>query len=138
MTATQKHAWFNLAVVAFSVLTVAVLAPVLGPRRAMGGLGMLGLMGFGVLFFRKRPGSVVTDERDAQIRLRALMLTSALVWIVYVETCVFVPWFYYGEHGAVPVVVIQASVLVAWIFVTVVDSVATLVLYARGGGSDAA
>jgi hypothetical protein len=133
MTATQKHAWFNLAVVALSVLTVAALMPVLGPRRAMGGLGLLGLMGFGVLFYRKRPGRVVADERDAQIRLRSLMLTSALFWIVFVETCVFVPWFYYGEGGAVPVVVIQASVVVAWIIITVVDSVATLVQYARGG-----
>jgi hypothetical protein len=133
MTATQKHAWFNLAVVALSVLTVAALVPVLGPRRAMGGLGLLGLLGFGMLFFRKRPGVVVADERDAQIRLRALMLTSALFWIIFVETCVFLPWFYYGEQGAVPVVVIQGSVLVWWLIVTVVDSVATLVLYSRGG-----
>jgi hypothetical protein len=49
MTAAQKHAWFNLVVVALSVVTVLILVPVLGPG-AQGGFGLLGLLGFGSLF----------------------------------------------------------------------------------------
>lgn len=136
MTAPQKHAWFTVAVVALSVLAVMALVPLLGFRRAMGGLGLLGLLGFGVVFYRKRPGQVVTDERDVEIQRRSLMLTSAVFWVVFVEVCVFMPWFYYGEQGAVPVWVVQSGVVVAWIVVSLIWSVATLVQYGRGG-SDA-
>jgi hypothetical protein len=137
MSAAQKLAWFTLAVVGLSVAAVAALVPVLGMRRAMGGFGLLGLLGLGVLFYRKRPGQVVSDERDAEIQRRSLMITAAVFWVVFVEVSVFLPWYYYGERGAVPVDVVQWSVVVAWIFVSLIYSVATLVQYGRGG-SDAA
>ena len=98
MTSPQKHAWFTLAVVALSVLAVVALVPLLGFRRAMGGFGLLGLLGFGPVFYRKRPGQVVTDERDVAIQRRSLIITYAVFWVVFVEVCVFVPWFYYGEQ----------------------------------------
>lgn len=137
MTAAQKHAWFTLAVVALSVLTVVALVPILGFRRAMGGFGLLGMLGFGVVFYRKRPGQVMFDERDADIQRRSLIITAAVFWVIFVEVCVFLPWYYYGERGAVPVAVVQSSVWIAWIIVSLIYTVATLVQYGRGG-SDAA
>jgi len=137
MTATQKHAWFNLAVIALTLLTVMTLVPILGVRRAMGGFGLLGLLGFGFLVYRRRPGQVVVDERDAEIQRRSLMISAAVFWVIFVEACVFLPWFYYGERGAVPVEVVQWSVMIAWITITLIHSVATLIQYGRGG-SDAA
>jgi hypothetical protein len=137
MSAAQKHAWFTLVVVALSVVAVAGLVPILGVRRATGGFGLLGILGLGALFYRKRPGRVVSDERDADIQRRSLIITAAVFWVVFVEVCVFAPWLYYGAEGAVPVGVVQWSVLVAWIFVSLIYSVATLLQYGRGG-SDAA
>lgn len=137
MTAAQKHAWFTVAVVCLSVLVAGMLVPFLGFRRSMGGFGLLGLLGFGPLFYRKRPGQVVMDERDYAIQMRSLMITAAVFWVFLVEACVFLPWYYYGAEGAVPVWVVQGSVWVAWIVVSLIYSVATLVQYGRGG-TDAA
>jgi hypothetical protein len=53
MTPAQKLAWFNLAVVVLTVVTVLILIPVLGPG-AQGGFGLLGLLGLGPLFFRPK------------------------------------------------------------------------------------
>jgi hypothetical protein len=133
MTPTQKHAWFNLAVVVLSVVTVVALVPVLGLQRAQGGFGWLGLLGFGVLFYRKRAGQVVADERDRGIRMRSMMIAYSVFWVAFVLTSVLLPPYSYGAHGAVPVAVVQASVWFWFILVTVIESVATLVQYGRGG-----
>ena len=106
MTAAQKHAWFTLAVVVLSILAVMALVPILGFRRASGGFGLLGMLGFGVVFYWKRPGQVVLDERDADIQRRSLIITAAVFWVVFIEVCVFLPWYFYGERGAVPVAVV--------------------------------
>src|SRR4051794_27603950 len=98
MTSTQKHAWFNLAVITLCLLTVFTLVPVLGSVRAQGGFGLLGLLGFGYLFYRKKPGAVVIDERDALIRRRSWALASALFWVAFVLACVLSP-VYYGSRG---------------------------------------
>jgi hypothetical protein len=137
MSAAQKHAWFTVVVVGLSIIAMGVLVPWLGFHRATGGASVLGLLGLGPLFYRKRPGQVVVDERDAAIQRRSLLITAAVFWVVLVEACVFLPWFYYGAEGAVPVWVVQSSVLVAWIIVSLIYSAATLVQYGRGG-SDAA
>lgn len=137
MLASQKHAWFTVAVVLSSVVAVAALVPVLGLPRATGAFGLLGVLGFGPLFYRKRPGEVVTDERDAMIQRRSLAITAAVFWVLFVEFCVFAPWFYYGSDGAVPVWMVQSSVLVAWVVVSLTYSVATLCQYGWGG-ADAA
>src|ERR1700730_5327130 len=113
MSRMQKFAWFNLAVIALTLLVVLSLLPFLG-YRAMGGLGCLGLIGFGPLFFRKKPGTVLTDERDHLIQWRSWILAYALFWVVFVLTAVFLSAFIYGQDGAVPVSVVQMSV--AWGF----------------------
>ena len=129
MTSTQKQAWFNLAVIAVCLLTVLVLALTLGLRRAQGGVGILGLMGLSYFFVRKRPGAVVTDERDAWIRLRSLMIASLIAWVAFVLVCTFLAPALYGDHGAVPVEVVQMSVWIGFILVAAVDAIATLVQY---------
>jgi hypothetical protein len=132
MTPLQKQAWFNLAVIALCVLTVAAMVPMLGLRKAQGGMGWLGLLAFGVVFVRKRPGRVVADERDEQIRDRSLTVAYAVFWVVFVLSCVFLVPAVYGEHGAVPVEVVQGSVGVGFLLVITIESIATLLRYGRG------
>jgi hypothetical protein len=133
MNASQKLAWFNLAVVVFTGAAVLALLPVLG-RGALGGFGLLGLLGFGVLFYRRRHGQVLSDERDALIQKRSWLLAYTVFWVVFVLAAALLAPAVYGEEGGVPVVVAQASVFCAWMLVLAVASVATLVQYAGGAG----
>src|SRR4051794_4342372 len=101
VSALQKFAWFNLAVIALTVGTVAALFPLLG-SRALGGTGFLGLLGLGVLFFRRRPGQVLLDERDHLIQQRSWVLAHATFWVVYVLAAALLAPAVYGSDGGVP------------------------------------
>jgi hypothetical protein len=137
MSASQKLAWFNLIVVAASLIAVSALTPVMGLKAAQGGFGILGLLGFGPLFYRKKPGVVVGDERDALINARSWLIAYAAFWLVFVAVCVAATPFYFGSTGAVPVVLVQVSVWYGLVIVVGVASLATLIQY-RWGGPDAA
>jgi hypothetical protein len=131
----QKYAWFNLAVIGWTIVVVLALIPVLG-KGALGGSGFLGLLGFGYLFFRKKPGKVLTDERDQLIQLRSAILAYAILWIAYVLAAVLLSPLIYGQDGVVPVWVVQISAFGGFILVYAVMSIAILVQYA-GGTKDA-
>ena len=135
MSRIQKFAWFNLAVIALTLLVVLSLLPFMG-YRAMGGLGCLGLMGFGPLFFRQKPGQVVADERDQLIQGRSWIFAYAMFWVVFVFVAVVLSAVVYGEDGAVPVTVVRLSVAWAFMLVYALASIAVLVQYV-GGSSDA-
>jgi hypothetical protein len=134
MSPMQRFAWFNLAVIALTMLVVFSLLPFMG-YRAMGGLGCLGLIGFGPYFFRKRAGQVVADERDALIQQRSWVLAYALFWVVFVLVAVFLSAVVYGWDGAIPVSVVQLSVAWGFMLVYALASIAILVQYA-GGAKD--
>jgi hypothetical protein len=135
VSALQKFAWFNLAVIALTIVAVLVLLPLLG-KGALGGFGLLGLLGFGPFFFRKKPGQVVTDERDQLIQRRSWVLAYSLFWVVFVLAAVVLSAVVYGEDGAVPVSVLRWSVFCGLMFVYALGSIAILVQYA-GGSRDA-
>lgn len=135
MSAMQKFAWFNLIVIALTLVVVLSLLPFLG-KGALGGSGFLGLIGFGPLFFRKKPGQVLTDERDALINLRSWILAYALFWVIFVLAAAILSPLVYGQEGAVPVWVVQISVFCFFMLVYALASVAILVQYA-GGAKDA-
>ena len=134
MSALQKFAWFNLAVIALTLVAVFSLLPFLG-KGALGGFGFLGFIGFGPLFFRKKPGQVVTDERDHLIQARSWILAYALFWVAFVLAAVFLSAVIYGEDGAVPVSVLRWSVALGFMLVYGLASIAILVQYA-GGSKD--
>jgi hypothetical protein len=135
MSAMQKWAWFNLAVITVTLVAVVSLLPFLG-KGALGGFGFLGLLGFGPLFFRKKPGQVLTDERDQLIQRRSWVLAYSLFWVAFVLAAVVLSAVVYGQEGAVPVWVVQSSVFCGFMLVYALASVAILVQYA-GGSRDA-
>jgi len=135
MSAMQKFAWFNLVVIALTLVVVLSLLPFLG-KAALGGSGFLGLMGFGPLYFRKKPGQVLTDERDTLINLRSWIVAYALFWVVFVLAAALLSPLVYGQEGAVPVWVVQISVFFFFMLVYALASIAILVQY-DGGSRDA-
>jgi hypothetical protein len=135
MSAMQKWAWFNLAVIALTLVAVFSLLPLLG-QGALGGFGFLGLIGFGPFFFRKKPGQVLTDERDTLIQQRSWVLAYCLFWVVFVLSAALLSPLVYGQEGAVPVWVVQSSVFCGFMLVYALASIAILVQYA-GGSRDA-
>jgi hypothetical protein len=131
MCATQKEAWFSLAVIGLALVVVVVLIPVLGFHRATSGFGALGLLGLSPLFYRKKHGRVVADERDAAIQRRAGTLAYAVFYLIVIIACIAAPRFY-GDDGSVPVRVVQASLWWLFSLTFAARSLATLVQYGRG------
>jgi hypothetical protein len=134
MSALQKFAWFNLAIIAVTAVAVGALLPFLG-RAALGCFGFLGFLGLGPLFFIRKRGHVVMDERDLEIQRRAWIVAYSIFWVIYVLAAVALTLAVYGEDGSVPVWVVQSSVFVAFMVVQALGSVAILVQY--GGARDA-
>lgn len=131
MCALQKFAWFNLAVIVLTIVTVLALVPFLG-KGALGGLGLLGLLGCGVFYFRTKQGQVVMDERDQLIQLRSWIVAYALFWVALVLAAALLSPLVYGQDGAVPVWVIQIGVFCSLMLVYALSSIAILVQYAGG------
>jgi hypothetical protein len=131
MNASQREAWFNLVVVLSALAMVTALVPFLG-KGAMGGFGLLGFLGLSPVFFRKRHGAVVLDERDTQIRLRSQFCAHLVVWLLFVLAAMTAPAVY-GWDGSVPVAMVMASVFCGMMVLYAVSSLATLIQYGRGG-----
>ena len=112
-----------------TLVAVLALFPFIG-NRALGGLGLLGLIGLGAFFFRKKPGQVLIDERDTLIHRRSWILAYSLFWVVFVLAAVFLSRVVYGQDGAVPVSVVQMSVAWGIMLVYALASIAILVQYA--------
>jgi hypothetical protein len=130
VSAFQKVAWFNLAVVAATLVVVVALIPVLGTTRAHGGFGLLGLLGFAPLFLL-RGGQVLGDERDLMIVGRAGLIAFWIFWLAFVAACMSLPAVY-GWDGLVPVSVVLSGVWCGVMVVVGVGAVATLVMYQLG------
>ena len=131
MCQTQKEALFNLVVIALAITTVGLLYPILG-RAALGGLGLLGFLGLAPMFYRKRRGQVIADERDNLIRIRSMILAYSVFWLAFVGSTML-SFVVYGFDGAVPVTVIANAVWIGFMLVVGTQAIATLVQYARGG-----
>ncbi len=132
MTLQQKVAWFNLSVAILAIAAYAILLPFLGPWRAMGAFGILGLAGFsGVLYFlEKRKGHIVGDERDTTIARKALIIAQSTHWVILIAAFVITVYFV-GDHGTISMQALSLVVWAAFCAYLIINSAAMLVLYAR-------
>jgi hypothetical protein len=140
----QKAAWFNLIVcgaVAVSYpIVVSLMAwfsdmPLLklmtGPAASI--FGFVGLCGLTGLFFKKRDGTAVLDERDHMIAAKAWQVGMGAVWGKFVLVSV-VAWIvmYYGmhmEYVTIPVEMPPVLVFAGAIIFIIARSTATLHFY---------
>ena len=132
MSAQQKHAWLNLVVATVSMLAYFALWPLIGPWRAMGAFGLLGFAGFGAFFYfkGKKTGRVVSDERDQMIGLKAYAIAKSVVWVSLI-VAFLVALRFFGEDGSIPIRGLGMVVWWAFCVLLIVQSLTTLILYAR-------
>ena len=137
MNREQKIAWFSLIMVmlalGLSLIAVAVLHLSYGlpMRRASGGLGFIGIMGFsalGPLLFKQERDKVKMDERDLLIKNKATMAAYCGFWPVFVIAAM-APFFIYGPSGMVSVKYLCWMVFGGMFVVILVQSLVTLQEY---------
>ena len=132
----EKHAWFNLVVLVIAVAVFLILIPLLGVRPAVGAFGLLGLLGFGFLFYRKKQGrpGVIIDERDQFIQRRSVIIAHAVFWVLFVLTCMLL-WGINLDKGTITVEIFPMMLVSSWIIVTLVYSVTMLIMYRKERGN---
>jgi len=137
MNRAQKMARFTLIVtliaLMLSLIAVAVLYLVVGLplRRATGGFGFIGIMGFSALaplLFKKDKGKVKLDERDLLIKNKAMLAAYYGFWPIFVIAAM-APFFIYGPDGMVSVKYLCRMVFGGMFIVILVQSLVTLQEY---------
>jgi hypothetical protein len=138
MNRYQKIAWFNLIVIAATViLTSGVIAVEFCIRGystiAWWFVGLLALLKFTPRLFKKpqSPGGVVSDERDELILKRAVSYAWSAFWFAFVALT-FLSFLVVGPRNSVPTIALPLMALGAGLFLKVACSVAILVQYGRG------
>jgi hypothetical protein len=141
MNRYQKIAWFNLIVIAATVIVTATAIAVefhvrgystVGPLF----VGILVLLKFTPRMFRKpqSDSGVVSDERDDRIVTRANSYAWLIFWWVFVGSC-FLLFFLIGPENSVPTIALPLIALGGGLVHKIACSVAILVQYGRGGNS---
>ena len=132
MLRQERSAWLSLSIIGLAGATFCVLLFVLGIHRASGAFGLLGLSGLIPAVTRAdRRSNVVFDERDAMIQANSVRIAYAVFWILFVGASMGL-WVSYEGRGTLPVQILPMFPLMGWVVVTLTQSIATLVQYARG------
>ena len=100
-------------------------------RRAAGGFGFFGIMGFSglaPLLFKKDTGKVKLDERDLLIKNKAMLAAYFSFWPVFVIAAM-APFCVYGPDGMVSVKYLCSMVFGGMFIVILVHSLVTLQEY---------
>ena len=141
MNRWQKIAWFTLVMLVLalvlSLIAVSVLYFGFGLplRRAAGGFGFIGLMGFSglaPLLFRKDKQEVQLDEKDLLIKRKAMLAAYWGFWPLFVLAAM-APFFIYGPDGMVSVKYLCWMVFGGAFVVMLVQSIVTLEEYGWRG-----
>ncbi len=140
MNRWQKIAWFNLIVIVagsvISVLAAWTLPPeerLMPPNRVTVVLVIsFVLVGMSKTIFRKADSGVDFDERDGQIHRRAKLFGWTGCGLGMVAT-IMVCYFAVGPMGSFPPLALPIIPLVGVGLKIIVESVAALILYGRGG-----
>jgi hypothetical protein len=137
MNRYQKIAWFNLIVIAATIIITATAIAVESHVRGYSTtgpffVGILVLLKLTPYLFKKpqSPGGVVCDERDGLIVARAVSYAWAAFWGLFVGSC-FLLWFIIGPQNSVPTIALPLMALAGGLFHKVACSVAILAQYGR-------
>jgi len=139
MNRYQKIAWFNLIVIAATIILTSTAIAVEFRLRGYSTIGVffpgiLALLKFTPFLFRKpeSPGGVIHDERDERVRTKAAAYAWTTFWWVLLGSC-FCLWFLLGPQNSVPTIALPLIAFGGGIVHKIVTSVAILVQYGQGG-----
>lgn len=129
MNQIQKHAWFNIAVIAAAVLAMILIGYLWNWKGAWGGMGFMGFMGFSPVFYRKRGGQKpIIDERDQLIQLRSYLASFVITFAIAFPGIVLFA-FLYGIERSMPVIWLPLSIGCLGMVWSLVWSLIVLVQY---------
>jgi len=82
--------------------------------------------------FRKHEKKITFDERDQLIHEKVVMASYVALWLYFVTACV-TTWCLVGPNGSISVNVMPLTLIGGLVIFNLVQGLATLVLYGRGG-----
>lgn len=148
MHTQQKAAWFDLIVIGGTVVLYGAAVPALSwwfhrtmaeaAIPALGVFGLIGLTGFGRLFYRSPRGSArgnepVMDERDWLLSRQAWNAGMATFWLLFciagVGTWAYLYYLRGLERVTVPVGIFPGMIYAGFIVFLLARSLATLHYY---------
>jgi hypothetical protein len=118
-----------------SAIAVTVLYFRTGFPRAWAGLAFMACTGFAGLapiIFKKDPGPVQTDERDRTIQLHSARAGFLASYLMFGSLAMGI-WYYHGPDTMINVNTLPQIWMIAFITAFFVQSLATLILYGKGG-----
>jgi len=127
-------AWYCLGVLALCLVSFFVLVPLIGPDRARGSFGFMGLLGllpfFWFVVFRKEKN----DERDISFLQKSLSLgfTFGLAMIFYLNGLFDIIFRFYIGSDSVPLEIFWLPSLCGFIISLITSSVMLLLFYYKG------
>lgn len=137
MNRYQRIAWFNLIVIAATIVVTSIAVAVEFHVRGYSTIGLwfvalLALLKLTPYLFKKSesPGGVVSDERDDLIVKKAVLRAWAAFWWVFVVSCVLV-FLIIGPRNSVPTITLPLMALAGGLFLKAACSVAILIQYGR-------
>jgi hypothetical protein len=137
MNRIQKMSWLTVITSGVAILSATIAVIILyfwiGFPRAWGGLGFLGIAGFGglaPLIFRKDPGAVTCDERDMAINSAAAKNGFTASYLLFGSLCMGI-WMIKGIRGTIDVNMLPTIWLLAGITCFFVHALTILILYGR-------
>ncbi len=98
-----------------SAIAITVLSFIVGFPKAWAGFALIGIAGFGGLgqmIFKKDPGPVQADERDASIARTAAIASFGLSYMVFIGVCMGL-WGYYRAKG-IETISINILAILVW------------------------
>jgi hypothetical protein len=120
----------------------------LGPPRARAAFsffGLLGLLGLGPTFYKRRPGDtlVILDERDKQIGDRSQIVAWRIVWLYWGLACMG-PWVWVAIRSGldavqvpfVPVEWLPWVLMLGFLVYMMAWSISVLINYGRANSKD--
>ena len=128
MNAVEKVAWTELTVSVAASVVVLALYPWMG-QAAMGGFGLLGLLGITPLFLRKRGNQVVRDERDVEIENRSSWFGFGTAWVVMMMSLVAVTMWHSHQQRDVSTGLLSALIWTQFALCYSIKGATTLIQY---------
>jgi hypothetical protein len=141
MNRYQKISWFNLVVIAGTVIATSITIAVELHIRGYSTISLwvfvafLALLKLTPYLFKKpqSPAGVVTDERDEIILKSAVARAWTAFWWVFVVLC-FILFLVIGPRNSVPTMTLPLMAIGAGLFLKIACSVAILIQYGRTNG----